>query len=250
MRQTVVLSPKDSVVRPRHEPAVLSLTFLESKPARRQRHSVERGGVALVVHALVIALAVYATHHVVRADDTVRADTTVVLLTAAAKPPEPQPAVLDVPIKGFQNIVVPTVIPTNIPAPNLAEHFDPNDYTGKGVEGGRADGTVPLANQLYAEAVVEEKPQLVSAPPLPYPEIMRRLGIEGRVLIQAVVDTTGRVEPGSIKIMSSSNSAFDQPTRQWVLKALFRPARLHGEAVRVLINQPVDYHFAVSHSGG
>ncbi|HUK19969.1 MAG TPA: energy transducer TonB [Gemmatimonadales bacterium] len=249
MRQKVVLSPTDSIVRPRYEPAVLSLTFLETKPTRRKRHSVERGAVSLVIHSLIIALALYATHHVIHADDTVKADTTVVLLTAP-KAPEPAPAVLEVPVKGFQSIVVPTVIPANIPPVNLAEHFDPNDYTGKGVEGGHADGAAPLANQLYAEAVVEEKPLLVSAPPLPYPETMRRLGIEGRVLLQAVVDTTGRVEPGSIKIMSSSNSAFDQPTRLWVLKALFRPARLHGEAVRVLISQPVDYHFAVSRSGG
>ena len=248
MRQTVILSPKDSVVRPRREPAVLSLTFLETKPAARERHSVRRSAVSLLLHTAIIGFALYATHQVTRADDTVRADTTVVLLTAA-RPPEPPPALLEVSVKGFQSIVVPTSIPANIPAVNLAERFDPNDYTGKGVEGGHADGAAPLSNQLYAEAVVEEKPLLVSAPPLPYPETMRRLGIEGRVLLQAVVDTTGRVEPGSVRIVSSSNSAFDQPTRQWVLKALFRPARLHGEAVRVLINQPVDYHFASSHPG-
>jgi len=49
------------------------------------------------------------------------------------------------------------------------------------------------------------------------------------------------VEPASVSIMKSPNPAFDQPTRDWVVKALFRPARLHGRGVRVFINLPVDY---------
>jgi TonB family protein len=181
-------------------------------------------------------------------DNSVKADTTVVLLTSAQEK-APEPVTLDVPLKGFQTVVMPAMVPTDIPPVNLHEHFDPTDYTGQGMEGGRANGAV-VSNQLYSEALVEEKPLLLSAPPLSYPEFLRREGIEGHVVVQAVVDTTGRVEPGSIKIVRSSNPAFDMPTRLWVLKALFRPARLHGEAVRVLISQPVDYSFASAHAGG
>ena len=60
-------------------------------------------------------------------------------------------------------------------------------------------------------------------------------------VLHAIVDTTGRVEPASVRIIKSPSPAFDQPTKDWVLKALFRPARLHGQAVRVYINLPVDY---------
>src|SRR5207248_9696940 len=45
------------------------------------------------------------------------------------KPPEQQPVQLDVPLKGFQTVVAPDVIPTNIPPVNLQEHFDPKDYS-------------------------------------------------------------------------------------------------------------------------
>jgi TonB family protein len=225
-------------------------TLLETQ--RRRDFRVPRVGfAAFAVHALMIAAVAYAGRTAVRRDNEVKADTTMVLLTAPAAQNLPEPAVaqLEVPLKGFKSIVVPTVIPTTIPTINITEHFDPRDYTGRGVEGGTADGVTPAANQLYAEAMVEERPQLLSAPPLQYPDLLRRDGVEGHVEIQAVIDTLGRVEPGSVRIVKSSNPAFDQPTRQWVLKALFRPARLHGIAVRVLVNQPVDYSLARGRPG-
>jgi protein TonB len=75
---------------------------------------------------------------------------------------------------------------------------------------------------------------------------LRQAGIQGRVVLRAIVDTTGRVEPTSVRIVKSPSSAFEQPTRDWVLKALFRPARVHGRAVRVFINLPVDYSLKVA----
>jgi len=100
---------------------------------------------------------------------------------------------------------------------------------------------VPTGNEVFMEAIVEEKPSVLSAPQPPYPELLRQAGIQGRVLIQAVIDTTGRAEPNSIKIIQSPNPGFDQPSRTWIQHALFRPARVHGRAVRVLVQVPLDY---------
>src|SRR5438876_509793 len=61
------------------------------------------------------------------------------------------------------------------------------------------------------------------------------------VLLRAIIDTAGRVEPTSLKIVQSPSPGFDEPTKQWALKALFRPARLHGRAVRSYVNLPFDY---------
>jgi protein TonB len=88
---------------------------------------------------------------------------------------------------------------------------------------------------------VEEKPSVLSGPTLQYPELLRQAGIQGRVLVQAIIDTLGRAEPNSVKILQSPNPGFDQPAKTYVLKALFRPARVHGRAVRVLINLPIDF---------
>jgi len=60
-------------------------------------------------------------------------------------------------------------------------------------------------------------------------------------MAQAIIDTTGRAESNSIKVLQSPNPGFDQSAKNYVQKALFRPARVHGRAVRVLINIPIDF---------
>jgi len=218
-------------------------TLLESKRRANTRKVLGVGFVSLTLHTAVIAGAVYATLHAGRPDSTVRMDTTVVLLAPQRdqKPPEQQPTQLDVPLKGFQTVAVVPDVPTTIPPVDLTQHFDPKDYSGTGVEGGKANGLVPGENQVYAEAVVEEKPALLSGPPPLYPNLLRQAGIQGRVVLRAIIDTTGRAEPSSVTVVKSPNPGFDEPTRQWALKALFRPARLHGRAVRAYVNLPFDY---------
>ena len=201
------------------------------------------GFTSLVIHTAMIGGVVYATLHAAPGDTRVRMDTTVVLLTPQAqqKPADPTPVQLVDALKGFQTVTVPAQIPTDIPPVDLQQRFDPKDYSGSGIEGGHASGMVVSGNEVYAESLVEERPALLSASPPDYPVLLKQAGIQGRVILRAVIDTTGRVEPASVRIMKSPNRAFDQPTKDWVLKALFRPARLHGRGVRVFINLPVDY---------
>jgi TonB family protein len=217
--------------------------LIESKRRKNRGKAFSVGFVSLTVHTAVIAAAVYATLSAGQADNAVRVDTAMVYLQQEQqqKPPEQQPVQLDVPLKGFQTVIAPDVIPTNIPPVNLSEKFDPKDYSGTGVEGGIATGMVPTGNEVFMEAIVEEKPSVLSGPQLQYPELLRQAGIQGRVMVQAIIDTTGRAEPPSAKILQSPNPGFDQPAKNYVLKALFRPARVHGRAVRVLINIPIDF---------
>src|SRR5438034_4783773 len=105
--------------------------------------------------------------------------------------------------------------------------------------GGNGDGRA--ADQVYSEATVDEPAAIVTAPPLEYPPALRRAGLQGRVTVQAVIDTLGRAEPGSLKVIARPNTAFDKSALAYVLHAVFRPARVKGRAVRVLITVPVDY---------
>jgi len=220
----------------------MELTLLETKRRTKTKTLLGVGATSLTLHAVVIAAAVYATLSARPADSAVRIDTSVVLLAPAQRQPAtPPPVQLAEPLRGFQTVTVPTELPTAMPKLDLRERFDPKDYSGIGVEGGRANGVVPSGNDVYSEALVEERPALLSAPPALYPDLLKQARIQGRVLLRAIVDTTGRVEAGSVVIATSPNPGFDVSAREWILKALFRPARLHGRAVRVHITQPLDY---------
>lgn len=216
-------------------------TLIESRRKTEKKKVFGVGLLSLSIHTVVIAAAVYATLSAGEANTEVKVDTTMVFLNAQQeqKPPEQQPIQLDVQLKGFQTVVAPTEIPTDIPPINLQERFDPKDYSGTGVEGGVGTGILP--DQVFMEAVVEEKPELLSAPQPMYPELLRQAGIQGTVLVQVVIDTMGRAEPATLKIIKSPNPGFDQPTKTAVLRALFRPARVHGRAVRVLVQVPFNF---------
>jgi protein TonB len=223
-------------------------TLLESQRNSNGKRLLGVGFASFAIHTAIVTGIAYATLHAAPRDDRVRLDTTVVLLVPQEqqKPAEPPPVQLVDAVKGFQTVVVPAQIPTPIPPIDLQQRFDPRDYSGSGIEGGRANGIVVGGTEVYAEAIVEERPELLSAPPPVYPPLLRQAGIQGRVVLRAIVDTTGRVEPTSVRIVQSPSSAFEQPTKDWVLKALFRPARMHGRAVRVFINLPVDYSLKAS----
>jgi TonB family protein len=228
----------------------MEVTLIES--GRRTGKSLFGGSIpSLVVHASIIGGAVFASLNARPGNSQVAYDTTLVLVAPTPERQQPVQAEpeLNVAVKGFQTVSVPVIVPTNIPPVSLQEHFDPKDFSGVGVEGGRADGVEPAPNQVYEESAVDELPRLLAAPPPEYPLLLRDAGITGRVVLQAVIDTTGRVDPATVKVVQSPNPGFEVSSRRWILRALFRPARIRGRAVRVLVNMPLDFSIA-GRSGG
>jgi TonB family protein len=103
-----------------------------------------------------------------------------------------------------------------------------------------------LAQQTHetmdrTDASVDERAQLVEAPRLIYPDLLRRAGIEGRVVVQLIVGVNGRAEPASVKVLDSPNPGFNQSAINWALNARFRPARVGQRPVRVLVSLPVEF---------
>ncbi len=94
-------------------------------------------------------------------------------------------------------------------------------------------------DDVYPEALVQEAPDLLSAPTPTYPPLLRAAGVQGQVIVTAVVDTLGLAENGSVRIVRSDNPGFDAPALATVRAARFRPARMYGRAVRVLVQVPV-----------
>lgn len=226
--------------------------LIESK--RKRQQSPLQAAASIAFHALLIVVAVKVTAGAAEAVVKRNADTTMTFIEPPKPPPPPpnQPppdavVAANPPPQGFQTVVPPEAIPTTIPPVNLNQHFDARDFTGKGVEGGIATGVVggtgPVTGQTYLEAQLDDPPVPVAGSVVPrYPPALKSAGIGGTVSLQFIVDTSGRVEAASIQVLQSTQKMFEAAAREAVAKELFRPGKMHGQAVRVLVSQKLNFN--------
>jgi TonB family protein len=132
--------------------------------------------------------------------------------------------------------VAPPELPKTAGPPGVARSSSDGDVeTGSGSRGGLGSGRSARA---YTESQVERAVQVTRAPVPRYPEALRSVSIQGEVMVQYIVDARGRVEPGSIKILSSTHKLFADAVRSALLEARYRPAQVGGQPVRQLVEQP------------
>ncbi len=220
--------------------------LIESSPKARQGGKF--GGsttVSVAVHLVLVYAAVQATINAGEHMNEQKLDTTMVFIQQEEeKKQEQQPEVKLEEVKGFTALLAPVNIPTNIPPVNLNEKWDPSQFTGVGIEKGIANLTTDVKvdpGQAFVEALVDEKPSLMSQLLPDYPDLLRQAGIEGNVVIEVIIDTTGHAEPASLRVVNSTNKAFEIAARDAVLKSLYRPGRVRGQAVRVLVQVPINF---------
>jgi protein TonB len=220
-------------------------TLLESK-AKKER---SQAGVALSVgaHSVLIGAALYATAQArpapPKSTDFVRplyfpppavhAAPSQTGATSTRLGPAPQLRFVPPSIE----ISVPTVeIPATL---SRASDFNSAAVFGPTVDGpvhGKpaGDGNDPfLAEQVEKQVFLEPG----SRPPR-YPEALRAAGIEGRVVALFIVSDRGLVEEGSIKILHSDNSLFEDAVRSALGRMRFVPAETGGKKVRQLVQMP------------
>jgi len=100
------------------------------------------------------------------------------------------------------------------------------------------------SDDVLTESMLDERPVFLSGPSLQYPALLRQAGIQGRVLMRAIIDTTGRAEPASVQVVESPHPGFNQAARNALKQARFRHGLFRGRAVRVLIEFPVTFQTA------
>ena len=233
--------------------------LLESKPKKEKRG----GGTitSIVLHSILVGLAVYATANAAIKNEKPRQEKIDFVETPKDEPPPPKdepppPPPPDVvaappPPKGFQVLTAPVDIPDVIPDIDLSKKVtDENDFSGKGVAGGTSKGVeggkaVVQSDQPYFEFQVEKPvvPAPGSTSPR-YPDMLRQAGVEGEVLAQFVVDTTGRAEPSTLKILKSSHDLFIQSVKNALPQMKFIPAEVGGRKVKQLVQQPFSFSIA------
>jgi TonB family protein len=169
--------------------------------------------------------------------------------------PKPKAKEMSPAPKGFKTVVAPEDIPFIPPIDLHEKPFDPRDYTGRGVEGGTADGvvggtgrTIDLGKHGGGVVYVAtnddwrfQQAVLISQPEPRYPATMAAMGLSGRVLLRFVIDTTGKVDKRSIQVVENTEKEFVPPARDAVARAVFRPARVAGNPVRQLAEQSIRF---------
>jgi TonB family protein len=76
---------------------------------------------------------------------------------------------------------------------------------------------------------------------LRYPEDMRMQNVEGEVLAQFIVDTSGTARPGTLKIIRSNRPAFTEAVRRALGEFRFIPATIRGVKVAQVVQQPFTF---------
>jgi protein TonB len=229
--------------------------LIESKP-KKQRTT---GGLIIsgILHAVIGTAAVYGTLQAKEQLEKPKAEKVeFVEMKKKDEPPPPKeqpPPPPDVvaappPPKGFLVLQAPIKVPDVLPDIDLSKKVtDEADFSGKGVAGGTSKGvvggTAPVnTDQPYFEFQVEKQVTTAPGSPQPrYPDMLKSANVEGEVLAQFVVDTTGHAEMNTFKVLKSSHELFTQSVRNVLPNMRFYAAEIGGRKVKQMVQQPFTF---------
>jgi periplasmic protein TonB len=224
------------------------INLVESKPASNRKP----GGTALsfIAHYGLVLFMIYTSAEAATASegpkqekvDFIEPERPVV----KKEPPPPDLLAAPLPPKAAPVLVAPIDVPTTIPEIDLRNRItDSDDFArpapSRAEPGGMA-GATATDREFYFEYQLE-KPVMQapnSATPV-YPDILRQAGVEGATLVSFVVDTTGRVDPGSLKVVHTTHELFTRAVRDALPRMRFIPAELGEKKVRQLVQQAFSF---------
>ena len=78
-----------------------------------------------------------------------------------------------------------------------------------------------------------------------YPAALRDKGVQGEVLVEFTVDTSGKADPGTFTVVETSHPLFTDAVRDALPLMRFTPAVAHGHHVRQLVRLPMKFRLMV-----
>ena len=100
----------------------------------------------------------------------------------------------------------------------------------------------PTGGQTYLEGQVKRAASPTPGNPSPrYPDVLRSANVEGEVLAEFIVDTTGRADMSSFKVLRSTHDLFTKAVESSLPNMKFYPAEVGGKAVRQLLQMPFQF---------
>jgi protein TonB len=177
---------------------------------------------------------------------------------AAPQPPQPR-------VPATPALVAPTKVALTLPSVNLQAAPTISDVVappptdvvsssggvsrngsvksddGDGEGGGKGGLGSGSAGKAYDENTVDRAVTVTRAAPPRYPESLKSVGVEGVVAMRFIVGADGRVEPGSINVISTPHKLFAEAVRKSLLETRYRPAEASGRAVRQVVEQTFSF---------
>jgi protein TonB len=223
-----------------------NLVESHSRGVRRQAGPVA----SFVAHYAVILVVLYTSAQAETTKERSRVEK-----VAFVEPPKPDVAktapppdiVAPRPARIAPVLVPPLEVPTSLPEIDLSHPLtDPNAF----VRGARTDSSSASANldvkvdqsatflDFQVERPAMQAPN--SATPV-YPDILRQAGVEGEALVSFVVDTSGRVDIGTFKVVRATHELFTAAVRNALPRMRFIPAAVGDTKVRQLVQQPFSF---------
>ncbi len=86
----------------------------------------------------------------------------------------------------------------------------------------------------------EEAPELIKMVKPRYPEIARKAGVEGRVVLQIVVDEKGNVLE-AVPIVAVPPGIFEEAAIEAMMQWKFKPAKQRDKAIKVRMGQTMEF---------
>ena len=218
--------------------------LLESRAKRRRNRA---GTIASVAgHAVIMALAVVAT----RTPLIARGPVEHLVPLPAMAPPSPRPSAPApaprrapspsapvAPAPPVAPIILdPHIVPVGIPPIDMTrsptEFAWPSDGpASSSTPGTRAHGTGLDDGIAFAANVEKPAMALPGSPPPRYPDVLRRASVKGEVVIHVVIDTTGRADMTTVRVISSDHPLFTEAVLAALPRARFLPAETGGRKV-------------------
>lgn len=96
----------------------------------------------------------------------------------------------------------------------------------------------PVLGAIFDVSTVDQAVRPLNGNPTPrYPSALSSAGVEGEVSVRFVVDTTGRVESGSVTTVRATHALFEREVHEVLRRMRFLAAEHGGVRVRQLVEQ-------------
>lgn len=219
----------------------------------QRRKSAWGGAVSVMVHGTIIALVVAATAHANPIVDPGHDIVVIPLHPPVENGPTERPGRDGAGSTGdptnlpsIPTLDVPTTVDPTIPETSPVTAGVGADTTLLSEIGGAANngGATLGGTGVASDATVDVPVRALGDRAPAYPEMLRTAGIAGTVRVQFVVDTTGRAEPSSIRVLESTHALFTQSVLASLRGARFTPGEVAGRRVRTLVERSFRFDIA------